>query len=392
MKLHGFARAAWMTLGLLVAGCGGGSGGGGGIGGTGLMRVSLTDAPACGYDQVNVTIDRVRVNQNANAEDGDSGWTDIVLNPAHRVDLLTLQNGVLDLLGETPLQPGHYSQLRLVLVENSNTAPLANSVVPTGQAETELHTPSAQQSGLKVNLDLDVNAGQAVDVVLDFDACRSVVQAGHSGRYNLKPVITAMPLFTTAGQAVVGYVDPAVALPTTMVSVQQDGVIVKATAPDLAGKFTLYPVPAGDYQLVVSAAGRVTAVMTGVPVDTVAVTNVSSATVPIVPPIATLGTGSVTGTVTPATATVRALQDFDGGPRVEVAYAAVDADTGAFAFDLPLDAPVRTAYVAAPASISFTADPSAAGQYTIEAASEGLLEAQAVDVRVPVPPLVFSLP
>ena len=387
-----WALAAMAAGGMLLAGCGGGSGGGGGIGGTGLMRVSLTDAPACGYDQVNITIDRIRVNQNANASDTDSGWTDIVLNPARKIDLLELQNGVMEALGETPLQPGKYTQLRMVLVENSNSNPLANSVVPTGGEETELNTPSGSQSGIKVNMDVDVAEGQAVDLVLDFDACRSVVKAGNSGRYNLKPVIEATPLYTKAGQAVVGYVDPAIALPTTLVTVQQGGVVAKATVPDAAGKFTLYPVPAGNYELVVTAEGRATAVMTGVPVDTVAVTNVSSAGVPIVPPAAPSGTGAVTGTVKPVTATVRALQVFNGGPTIEVAHAPVDALSGAFSFALPLDAPVRTTYVASPTSITFTSDPTAAGLYTIEAASAGVVKTQDVDVTATVPPLSFTFP
>jgi hypothetical protein len=387
-----WALAAVAASGLLLAGCGGGSGGGGGIGGTGLMRVSLTDAPACGYDEVNVTIDRIRVNQNANASDTDSGWTDIVLNPARKIDLLDLQNGVMESLGEVPLQPGKYTQLRMVLVENSNANPLANSVVPTGEDETELNTPSGSQSGIKVNMDVDVAEGQAVDLVLDFDACKSVVKAGNSGRYNLKPVIQATPYYTLAGQAVVGYVDPAIALPTTLVTVQQDGVVAKATVPDAAGKFTLYPVPAGSYDLVVTAEGRATAVMTGVPVDTVAVTNVSTTGVRIVPPAATDGTGDVVGTVNPATASVRALQTFNGGPTVEVAHAPVDALSGAFAFSLKLDAPWRTAYVASPTSISFTSDPSAAGLYTIEASSAGVVKTQDVDVTATVPPLSFTFP
>lgn len=393
MKLQRMVLAACASLGLLLAGCGGGSsGGGGGIGGTGRMRVSLTDAPACGYDEVNITIDSIRVHQSANAVDSDAGWTEIPMNPAKRVDLLTLQNGIVEALGETPLPAGKYTQLRLVLVENSQSDPLANSVIPTGEAETELHTPSGQQSGLKVNMDVDVAEGQAVDVVLDFDACRSVVKAGNSGRYNLKPVITAIPLLTTAGQGVVGYLDPAIALPSTLVSVQQDGVLVKATAPDLAGKFTLYPVPAGNYELVITAEGRATAVMTGVPVDTVAVTNVSSAGVPIVPSIASFGTAAVTGTVTPATATVRALQSFSGGPTVEVSYAPVDALSGAFDFTLPLDPPESTAYVASPTSISFSADLTATGLYTLEATSDGVVKTQDIDAGLSVPPVSFTFP
>lgn len=41
----------------------GGAGGGGGSGSVqaGVLSVSLTDAPACGFDEVNVTVSRVRV-------------------------------------------------------------------------------------------------------------------------------------------------------------------------------------------------------------------------------------------------------------------------------------------------------------------------------------------
>jgi len=55
--------AALVTL----AACGGGGGSGGSpetaVSGMGTLRVALTDSPACGYDAVNVTIDRVRVQQ-----------------------------------------------------------------------------------------------------------------------------------------------------------------------------------------------------------------------------------------------------------------------------------------------------------------------------------------
>lgn len=382
-----------LGLGLLVACGGGGDGGGGGIGGTGAMRIGLTDAPACGYDEVNITIEKVRVHQSADAGDNDAGWSELVLNPARRVDLLTLQNGVVESLGELPLTAGSYTQMRLVLAENSNATPLANSVVPTGEDETALDTPSGQQSGLKIQLhNTTVSTGQVLDVVLDFDACRSVVEAGNSGRYKLKPVIQAITMLTTAGQGVVGYVDPLIALPGTEVSVQQAGLPVKTTVPDLSGRFVLYPVPAGQYDLVVTAPGRVTAVMTGVPVDTVAYTEVSSMGVRIVPPAATLGTRLVEGSVAPPEATMRAWQQLTGGPKVEVRYAAVNGVSGDFAVDLPIDAPQRVAYVAAPATIAFTADLPAAGLYTVEAAHSGSIKAQAIDVRVPVPPLGFSFP
>jgi hypothetical protein len=377
----------------LFAACGGG--GGGGIGGTGssdmgTLQVKMTDAPACGFDAVNISVDRVRVHQSATATDSDTDWSEIVLSPAKRIDLLSLANGVLADLGQTALPAGTYTQMRLVLAANDASHPLANSVVPTGGAETALTTPSAQQSGIKLNVDIDVAADKVTDVVLDFDACKSVVTRGASGKYNLKPVIAVTPVLSDAGLRVVGYVDPLIALGSTTVSVQSGGVLVKSTVPDATGQFTLYPVPTGSYELVVTAAGRVTAVMTGVPVITTAYTYVNTPALGLLPPVAT--TRTVSGTVTPATATVRELQTLTGGTTIEIASAPVDASTGAFSTALPIEAPVRTAYTVNPSTLAFTADTGAAAKYTLEAASAGTTKTQPIDASALVPPVTFTFP
>lgn len=378
-------RLAPWAVALLATACGGG---GGGISGTGAqmgtLKLALTDAPACGFDAVNVTIEKVRVHQNAGVDDeNDAGWIDVPVSDVKRVDLLSLTNGVLDELGQTSLPAGKYTQLRLVLADNQSQ-PLANSVVPSGGAETALRTPGGQQSGLKINVDIDVAEGQTADFVLDFDACKSVVTAGSSGRYNLKPVLTAVPRLSDAGMRVIGYVDEAIATSGTTVSLQSNGVVVKATPPIVAdgpnkGQFVLYPVPAGNYDLVVSAAGRVTAVMTGVPVVTDAFTHVNSEALRIDPPTSTERNAS--GSITPHDGTVRALQGLTGGPAIEVAWGSVDADTGEFGFTLPVGAPVKTSYVANPTALDFQADAAVAARYTIEAAAGGVMTTQAADLR-----------
>ena len=186
--------------GLLLAGlaaCGGGDGSSGASADSGTLRLAITDAPTCGYDAVNVTIQKVRVNQSSSASDTDSGWSEVVLSPARRVNLLTLTNGVLDELGQTPLPTGKYTQLRLVLADNDGTHPMANSVVPSGGTETALKTPSGQQSGVKANINIDIAANKMADFVLDFDACKSVVVAGSSGQYLLKPLVTVIPRYVS---------------------------------------------------------------------------------------------------------------------------------------------------------------------------------------------------
>jgi hypothetical protein len=391
--------AACGAAAIALAACGGGGGGGSdAAGGTGTLRVALTDAPSCGYDAVNVTIERVRVHQSSGAGDADAGWTDLVVSPRQRVNLLSLTNGVLEELGETPLPAGRYTQMRLVLAPNGSAAPFANSVVPTGGAEVALTTPSAQQSGLKLNVGIDVGPNQIADVVLDFDACKSIVRRGNSGQYNLKPVVAVIPRITDVGR-IEGHVDPSIAA-TTQVSVQADGQPVKATPPDgVTGKFVLYPVPVGSYTLVLTNPTRATAAITGVPVVAAAApTLVGAASAPLLPPAAASAPRSVSGTVTttpPASASVRALQTIAATPTpitIEVAWTAADDLDGTFSLQLPLAAPVRAAYAATPPALSFSADNTATGRYTLQAASGSATKSQAVDARLVVPPVLFVFP
>lgn len=265
-----FGVMGLLAIGLL-AGCGSGDGGAGGSQ-AGIVSVSLTDAPACGFDQVNVTVSKVRIHQSASADEQSAGWTDITINPPRKINLLSLNdptqpNFALETLGEAPLAAGHYTQLRLVLVPNpnGNNPPLANSVVLTGTTtEVPLDTPSAVQSGIKLIHQFTVGSGQRVDLLLDFDACHSIVQTG-SDKYILKPVIKVIP---TVLNGIVGFVDPAILSKHVVVSAQRNnGEIVRAVMPNASlGKFFLAHLDPGDYDVVITADDHATAVITGVPV------------------------------------------------------------------------------------------------------------------------------
>ena len=200
----------------ILAACGGSkSGGGGGYGGSGyggngtgstssqpgILHVSLIDAPACGFEAVYVTVNKVMVNQSATAEEKDSGWSNLALNPAKKINLLSLTNGVMEDLGETPLAAGHYNQLRLVLDPNVGST-IANSVVLSGTTkEIPLVTPSSAQTGIKLINEFDMAAGQRVDLVLDFDACKSVVISGHNTYVAAKQTFGISPAVTVKSQA-----------------------------------------------------------------------------------------------------------------------------------------------------------------------------------------------
>jgi hypothetical protein len=361
-----------------LSACGGGGGSDAGpAGATGTLRLALTDAPSC-YAHVYVTVQKVRVHQSATASDSDVGWSELVLPTPERIDLVNLSNGVLQELGTMPLPAGHYQQVRLVLADNATTggSTTANAVQPNGGAETALDTPSAMQSGLKLNADFDVAAGQMADLVLDFDACKSVVQAGNSGKFILKPVISVVPRLVSG---LSGYVTTTLSLSSTTVAAQQNGATVRATAPDATGAFSLPYLQPGTYTLVVTSDGHATAVVTNVPVGT-STTVVNGTATAIAPPASPMGdvsgavtattvSGSTTTSVAVTDASVTALQALTGGPTIDVKSQSVDATNGSYTLHLPMAAPVKASFPTGTATLAFTPDTAVAGQYTLQASS-----------------------
>ncbi len=371
MKFRCILSALMSFAALTLVSCGGG--GGGGISGTGAamgtLHLSIGDAPSCGYDAVNITVQKVRVHQSSAAADGDAGWSEIVLAPAKRVDLLALTNGVLAELGQTQLPAGKYTQLRLVLAANDATHPFANSVVPSGGSEVALTTPSGQQSGIKANIDIEVASNQLADFVIDFDACKSIVKAGNSGKYLLKPVIQVVPHFVSG---VAGFVHSSLLVAGAGISLQQAGVPVKSTVADSRGFFLLQPVAPGSYDIVISAPGRATAVVTGVPVAMNIVTTVNTELTAINPPTSDSGTldGAVTTGAASIDATVSAVQGLTGGSTIMVADGPVDATTGGYAYVLAIAPPVVAPY--AVLTLVFKADTAVAGRFTLKAIAGGV--------------------
>jgi len=364
VALRTFAVAIGLAM---MAACGGGGDGTGDVG-TGTLRVALTDAScATEFSQVNITVSRVRVHRSASIGESAAGWSDLEIAPPRRINLLDLMNGALEELGEIRLRALEYAQIRLVL-ERDSLGPLTNSVVPNGGGEKPLDTPSAVQSGIKLNHTFTVAGSEITDLVLDFDACRSLVSRS-DGTYGLKPVVRALP---RALNGIVGTVD--FALSGVVVSAQKNGVVVRQTVPNSVGDFVLAPIdPAqSPYDVVVTATDHATAVVAGVPVASDTTTQISTTATPILlPPSGTPATRTVSGTVTPAEAspTVRALQTLSG-VTVEIAFDNADDLTGVHSLTLPIDAPVLATY-ANPLPLTFAPATGSSGRYTIEAAATG---------------------
>lgn len=201
------------------------------------IEVWLTDDPG-DYQEVNIDLQGVEVH--ANNTDSENGWTAVEATTGI-YNLLELANGEETLLGDLSLPAGKLSQIRLKLGEN-NTIKVNDEVFP-------LATPSAQQSGLKVQLHQTLNEGITYKILLDFDAAKSVVETGNS-TYSLKPVIRAI----TAAQdgAIKGIVSPASVVSIALMSGAET---VTTTSSTEDGAFRIQGLEAGTYTLVFDGPG-----------------------------------------------------------------------------------------------------------------------------------------
>jgi hypothetical protein len=397
-KFQSSARSLFGIVGLLMLGllasCSGG--GDGGSSAPGVVSVSLTDAPACGYDAVWVTVRGVRIHQSATADpDKDAGWTDITLSSPKRINLLELNDPTkptfaMESLGEAPLTAGHYTQLRLVLVGNNGNNPLANSVVLSDtKTEHPLDTPSAVQSGIKLIHQFTVGSGQRVDLLLDFDACHSIVKAGLSGKYILKPVIKVIPYVLNG---IDGFVETGLLNKHVVVSAQgNNGEVFRTVVPnantntpDLLGKFFLAHLPAGTYNVVITADDHATAVIGDVPVTETSRTPISTKSAPFslqasTPARTISGTVTLDPTTDDVAVFVAAKQSLSGGPTVTVKSRPTtlvtddpEGDSTYTLDQLPPGAPWFGTYNGTlPIAFSSAAQTMVAGQYTVQASASG---------------------
>jgi len=230
MKTLKFFTASLFALLLMIAGCDTAP-----QSDTGTLEVRLVDAPIDSVSEVNVVIDSVQVNNTDNEE----GWITIS-EPMQSYDLLKLTNGAYEVLGEVDLEPGTYEQIRLILNTEGN-----NLVFPDERVE-DLFVPSGAQTGVKLNVNAEIEAGFTYTLILDFDASRSVVKAGNSGRYLLKPVIKASNEATTG--IVSGTVLPAEAKSKVLAIIEED-TLTTTLADTTDGSYKLLGLDPGTYRI-----------------------------------------------------------------------------------------------------------------------------------------------
>jgi hypothetical protein len=215
---------------------------------TARVQLVLVDAPG-DYEEVNVEIIDIQYN----SSEGEKGWKSFTPENGYpiQVDLTKLIAGNDLLLTDEIIPAGTFKQIRLILSDN-NTVLLEGGTTPV-----HLDTPSAEQSGLKIMLDENLEGGSSYTFILDWDVQRSIVKAGNSGKYILKPVIRAnaeVNSGTLGGQVVADPLrdDDNITQPLANVVVgvyTLEGALVTQTQTNDLGNFLIHGLKAGEYKV-----------------------------------------------------------------------------------------------------------------------------------------------
>ena len=202
---------------------------------TARLSVSMTDAPG-DFDAVFIDVQDVMIRTDMDGTE-EEGWESLGDVETGRYDLLELTGGVSQVLADVEVEAGYLGQIRLVLGDD-------NAVVVDGE-EIAIAVPSAQQSGLKLQVDQELEAGEQYAFLLDFDVEESIVRQGNGG-FSLKPVIRVSAQ-ADAG-AIEGEVHPSDT--RSLVRAQNASTTISAYT-DTEGNFKLHGVPAGTYKVTV---------------------------------------------------------------------------------------------------------------------------------------------
>jgi hypothetical protein len=140
--------------------------------GEAILRIYLTDAPA-GYDSVNIKFSEISAHL-------DSTWILVRTDPV-TVNLLDWTDGRSIIIADTVVPAGLYTQIRLKIDD---------AWVVINDVKHIMDVPSGAQTGLKLGPAFTVKPGVTYELLIDFDANRSVITTGSPSSpkgFKLKP-------------------------------------------------------------------------------------------------------------------------------------------------------------------------------------------------------------
>src|SRR4051812_12559846 len=154
------------------------------------VHLLLTDAPLGDAEVMRVLVTFTRVDVYSEVT---GAWEQVIdYGPSGRTfDLLTLRDGNTEELGAFQLPPGTYDQVRLELNANNQIEVDEGA----GPELLPLTVPSGEQTGIKLVHDFTVDGEGATEIVVDFDAEKSVKKVGHG--WQVQPVVHVVSTTTS---------------------------------------------------------------------------------------------------------------------------------------------------------------------------------------------------
>ena len=222
-----------LTLTIILSSCGDDSAN------NSRLQISLTDAPG-DYEALHLDVQGVEIKYG-----DDDTWKSEGNVYVGSYDVLKLTNGDDTLLVDAVLPATKIHQIRLILGDNNYL-----TVDGTNYA---LKVPSGQTSGLKLNVQQEIQDGLAYKIVLDFDVAKSIVERGGPEPYILKPVIRTY--LDAYGGSISGTIAP---FDADAVIYAMNGADTVASAyPNDSGEFLIAGLPDATYTIVVSTSAGV---------------------------------------------------------------------------------------------------------------------------------------
>ena len=157
------------------------------------------------YSAIYITISKIQVHIAGEDGGAEGEWIecDLVNDDIEVLNLIGLKyEDIVELLSETELEPGKYTQIRLFVTEASVVIEVesegdeksdsdVNNDDIVEPAPIDVEIPSAYQTGIKLIHPFEIIEGETTELTIDFDAEKSIIKTGNgnNGKYKLKPVI-----------------------------------------------------------------------------------------------------------------------------------------------------------------------------------------------------------
>ena len=187
-----------LTLGFIINACGGGSSGQG----TGVIQVSITDAPVDEAEAVVIYF----ADATLHGPDGNTSigiYDPAIPNPVEKgrsIDLMQFQNGMWSGLFDEEVTAGQYSWMRLTL-------DLSRSYIQINGNQFPLRCTSCENSDFRLNRSFSIAKDGTLALVLDFDLRKSITDpSNQSIEYILRPTLRVVEAAVSG--AIAGDIDP----------------------------------------------------------------------------------------------------------------------------------------------------------------------------------------